>query len=1346
MMDRLLQTHLDPIARGSRRWQLWRNLALCWAVAALAGLAALLAVRSLDWSSGWTFLILAVGTAVAAAIIVRRFLTTTPDYRAVARQIEEQNPELHALLLTAVEQRPDSATGELNYLQHRLVSEALSHDQKYDWSEVVPESRINLARMGHWLALVLFLFVLWGLRATGGHDLLARIPGSGSGITVTPGDTSLERGSSLVILARFRGTLPANVNLVIGENVDSGRRISLAKSLADPIFGGSIPEVSSNLVYRIEYGDRRSRDFTVAVFDYPRVERADADLSYPEYTKQPPKRIENTKRVTAVEGSRVDFTLQLNKPVTSARLIGKEKGTAIVLLHVETNRAVAKLKDFPLETSKTYQLQLIDADGRTNKVPAQFVFEVLKNRAPELRLASPRGDIRPSPLEEISFEGTVWDDFGIKSYGLGYSVAGQEPKTLELGHDVPGKEKRSFQQMLRLEDLGVQPDQLVAWFVWADDVGPDGKVRRTAGDLFFGEVRPFEEVFREGQGMEGQGQSGQQKGNQSAKLAELQKQIINATWKLKRDYGTAPARESRPSPEEGRQSSTAPASSSTMQTARLAGSRGKTPALIPAQNQFMGSMAQFAGQRLRLESSSDPDKMDILKTRKRLGSQGKAPSYQEDIVVVRDAQAQAIEQAEAALERQEDPRTRSLWLTAIKEMKSALTKLDASTNSPPSLGDALAAQQAAFQAFLKLEQHEYQVVRNRNQSQGGGGREQQMQRQLEQMDLTQSENRYETQRQAQAPQNTERREALQVMNRLQELARRQQDLNERLKELQTALQEARTEAERDDIRRRLKRLQEEEQQMLADVDELRQRMDRPENQSRMNEERRQLDETRNDVQRASEAASQGAASQALASGTRAQQQLQDMREQMRKENSSQFADDARELRAEARELSRQQEEILKKIEADSGKERKALSESPERKEMSDQLERQKEKMTNLVDRATQVSQQSEEAEPLLSRQLYDTLRKFTQDNGKNFKETQDELLNRGLLSPTMYERLKKSSESDGVKLLDVSSEMLRQDFLPQARDTSERARAGMENLKRGVERAAEGVLGDDTEALRLAREELNRLTEQLQKEMDQAEGNSASNIVAGTSNQRAGRTASDPKEGQSKGNGKQGGASESADKQTAEQQNAAGNEQASDGEGKQQPTQVQADQPGQGGQSQGADRAQTTQKDGERRTASGRNNQGQNARSGRPESGSTGGEGGGAGGNFQNEWDRLLTDTTRQLAGPLTGDGFGPWSDRLRDIEDMVELPELRNGVAQARERARVLRQGFKRDLKKPDWAVVQLQVMKPLIEVQDRISEELSRRQSSDSLVPIDRDPVPNRYSDLVRRYYEELGKDATR
>jgi hypothetical protein len=142
--------------------------------------------------------------------------------------------------------------------------------------------------------------------------------------------------------------------------------------------------------------------------------------------------------------------------------------------------------------------------------------------------------------------------------------------------------------------------------------------------------------------------------------------------------------------------------------------------------------------------------------------------------------------------------------------------------------------------------------------------------------------------------------------------------------------------------------------------------------------------------------------------------------------------------------------------------------------------------------------------------------------------------------------------------------------------------------------------------------------------------------------------------------------------------------------------------------------------------------------------GNTGGEEGG-GGNWGdrvgNILDRFANDD-RTWTAPLTGPGFVPWSDRLRDVEEMIDSPDLRNQVAMARERARLLRQQFNRTREKPDWAVVQLQVVKPLVEVRDRIAEELARRGSEQALVPLDRDPVPTRYSDLVRKYYEELGK----
>ena len=108
----------------------------------------------------------------------------------------------------------------------------------------------------------------------------------------------------------------------------------------------------------------------------------------------------------------------------------------------------------------------------------------------------------------------------------------------------------------------------------------------------------------------------------------------------------------------------------------------------------------------------------------------------------------------------------------------------------------------------------------------------------------------------------------------------------------------------------------------------------------------------------------------------------------------------------------------------------------------------------------------------------------------------------------------------------------------------------------------------------------------------------------------------------------------------------------------------------------------------------------------------------------------------------MTGDGFVDWSDRLRDVEEMLDAPELRTEVARIRDRARAVRLEYRRHGEKPDWAVVKLQIAGPLVEVRSRVAEELARRESNDALVPIDRDPVPARFSELVRRYYEQLGK----
>ena len=109
----------------------------------------------------------------------------------------------------------------------------------------------------------------------------------------------------------------------------------------------------------------------------------------------------------------------------------------------------------------------------------------------------------------------------------------------------------------------------------------------------------------------------------------------------------------------------------------------------------------------------------------------------------------------------------------------------------------------------------------------------------------------------------------------------------------------------------------------------------------------------------------------------------------------------------------------------------------------------------------------------------------------------------------------------------------------------------------------------------------------------------------------------------------------------------------------------------------------------------------------------------------------------------MTGSDFRQWSDQLRNVEEMLDDPDLRSDVARLREQARSIRADFKRNSKEPNWDLVRENLLNPLVELQQQIHEEVLRHQSRDALVPIDRDPVPDRYSEQVKRYYEQLGNE---
>lgn len=1338
MMHPILQARLRPIARRLAARALGWRLAGAWALAAATALALWAVQRLTGWSSSLSWALAAALGLALAARAAWRARRNRPDWPALAAHLEAAHPDLEGRLLTAVEIALPPGR-EPGYLEQRVILEACDHARFHDWPRVVPRRSVLLAHAGQLAALAGLVAALGWLRSSTPPTLLAVAPVE-RGLTVTPGDVTLERGQNLVVLARFGGAVPPAAELVWQVPGEDERRTAMTRSLNDPLFGGSVVEVRRDFTYRVESAAGRSPDFYVTVFEYPRLEGADADLEFPPYTGLAARHIADTRRLSAVEGTRVTLALRLNKPVAAAHLVPRaDPDAAPVTLTVATHPPAATLADFPLTASQTYELRLVDAEGRTNKEPATFVFNALPNRRPELQLTAPRGDLRPSPLEEVAFAGTVWDDFGLRAYGLAWMRPGAEPVWIELGRDVPAREKRPFAYLLALEPLGLAPRELLSWFAWAEDLGPDGQPRRTTSDLFFAEVRPFEEIFREADSAAGASQAGNEAGGEpdspGARLVELQKQILTATWKLLRELPPPRAASNAPPPT----------------TRRLPPPPGAGPFF--ARPVFAAGGSDVLAQRA--PGASPPRRRaDAASRSPSPGNAGALQALREDLEVIRQAQEQAYQQAREAGAEVPDPRLAELWDAAQRAMQQALEKLEAAGRSPEALHEAFAAQQAAYQALLKLQEREYAVSRSRNRSgrQSGNSRQQPMQRQLDQLDLTREENRYETESRARPPDSPERREQLQTLNRLRELARRQQDLNERLRELQTTLEEARTPAEREALRRELKRLQEQEQQLLNDLDELQQRLDRPENQSRLTETRQQLEQTRRDLERANQALREGATSPALAAGTRAQDRLEQARDQLRRDSAGEFAEDLRDLRAGARELTRQQEEVARRLEALNDPARRTLSDAEARQELLDRLARQRQQLTNLLARATEVSRQTEEPEPLVSRQLYDTLRRFTQDDGTQMRRMRQELLDRGLLTYSLDDRLEQGAHQP-AQGLELTAEMLRQGYLRQAGEAGERTRTDLENLRRGIELAAEKVLGDDTQALRRARSELDELTEQLRREDPQpatpalAQNNRTGKRAEPDTAADAADPSDEPGEAPSPSPDGQAAPNQTApagaDAPAGEFPTARGRDANRPGGDRPAPRTARADEnpdrasPEADPSAAGADRSRQPGEDAERGTA-------------RQADGSPNGPGG-RGDRWPVDLDQLLPGGAEEgrrggprdgLEGPITGADFTRWADRLREVEELVEFPDLRSRLALARERARQLRLEFRRDRQKPDWAVLRLEVLTPLVEVRDQIAEELARRGPREHLVPADRDPVPARFSELVRRYYEELGR----
>ncbi|MCP4709098.1 MAG: hypothetical protein GY869_10775, partial [Planctomycetes bacterium] len=425
MIDKILQKRLAPVALRQQQLYLRQKLMISWLAAALLGFVLLLANMFGRWNVTLPAVLLSLITVGITVYFYLKSQNQTPDFKAIARYIEQHQPDMQVLLLTAVDQKPLTTDQKYNYLQERVIDQAVEHANQNNWLKVISNRKLEWANYGRWATGILFVFIASQLFPPISFVASDDVASADNiyRLLVNPGNAQIEQGAPVVITARFEGKVPSDATLVVSPSAEETERIPLTKSLDDPVYGTVIPQVDQNLDYWIEYDDHRSDDFLLSVYSYPELLRADAHIVYPDYADLEDKTVNDTRQISVLEGSRVDFTFKLNKPIVAAQLTVRDG--SVLELTVDSDDPENYLVQIEPSQSQRYELQLIDADDRTNKVPPRITINVQKNMPPEIKSTFPNRDLEPSALEELAFEAEVWDDYGVTDYGLSYTVAGR---------------------------------------------------------------------------------------------------------------------------------------------------------------------------------------------------------------------------------------------------------------------------------------------------------------------------------------------------------------------------------------------------------------------------------------------------------------------------------------------------------------------------------------------------------------------------------------------------------------------------------------------------------------------------------------------------------------------------------------------------------------------------------------------------------------------------------------------------------------------------------------------------------------------------------------------------------
>jgi hypothetical protein len=539
---------LARVRQVRRRWrsQVWVKGISLFLVSAIALLV--LGVWGADLfgfkaSAVWVMRLLTGGTVLFVAWY---FLYVPLHVRVtdvqVAQYIEENYPQLEDRLVTAVEYGGKSAAS--SGMIDLLIRDALDKSRHIDFSIFLKRGRLlSFGALGIAAFLALFALLNWGPSFFPYGFSHLYVPwteasiGSSMMIKIAPGDVEIVKGADQQVRAQLVGFDSPDVRLYMQpEGAGAWDSSPMEPDQRGSGFRYLLIDVMKPLRYYAESKGVRSRIYSVKVLDLTRVERIDLTYNFPAYTGMPAQVVQNEGDISALKGTKVDFRIRLNRPAESARLLFDNQST------FELTRSGAQ--DFSgtlaLQRSGSYVVQVTEPRGTRHPGSSEYEIEALEDAAPKVTITRPMRDVRATSLEEVFSEIKAEDDIGLGKLELRYSVNGGSEKVLNLYGGKPTQASVTGSHTFFLEEFGLQPGDVVSYYGKAWDNNNVTGPGVSSSDIYFIQIRPFEQNYKQDQqGM----MSGGQGGDREEALSKQQKDIISATFKLIRDRDRMAAKE-----------------------------------------------------------------------------------------------------------------------------------------------------------------------------------------------------------------------------------------------------------------------------------------------------------------------------------------------------------------------------------------------------------------------------------------------------------------------------------------------------------------------------------------------------------------------------------------------------------------------------------------------------------------------------------------------------------------------------------------------------------------------------------------------------------------------------------